>query len=330
MASSRSTSRPPLYPLHLTPVMHTRVWGGRRLHDDLHKPLPTAAPYGESWEVHDTASVANCHLSGSTLSELLQTYGADLVGTACATAHGVPLLVKFLDAAEWLSVQVHPNDQQAAALDHEPRGKTESWYVVAADPGAQMIFGVQPGLPADEIADAIARGQLESLLIYQSVQAGDVLHVTPGTIHALGPGILIYEIQQSSDLTYRLHDWGRLGLDGQPRALHIEKGLAVVRTEQIPTIQHTADDTAPLVPIVACDYYTTQLHQFSDANGLRTTIALDDRFHLLTCIAGAADVIGGNIRTPMTVGQSVFVPAALESYTIEAADGARVLRSQQP
>src|SRR5690606_1721515 len=194
-------------------------------------------------------------------------YGTALCGQNNDPVLGMPLLAKFLDAADWLSVQVHPDDAQAQQYDGEPRGKTEAWYVVSAEPGAKLVIGVRPGTPHEEIAQAIRSNTLEELLVYAEVKAGDVLYVAAGTIHALGPGILVYEIQQSSDLTYRLYDWGRMGLDGKPRQLHIEKGIAVSNTSSLPTINHTGGDESAEVEIVRGPFFVTVLHQLNAQNG---------------------------------------------------------------
>jgi mannose-6-phosphate isomerase len=320
-----------LYPFLMQPALHTKVWGGRKLNTLLGKELPTDEPYGESWEVHDTAKIVNGALAGRTLGELLPLYGKDILGASNDPGLGVPLLLKFLDAAEWLSVQVHPNDAQAHDLENEPRGKAEAWYILDAEPGARIVIGVEPGTTREEMAKAIRENRLEDLLVYVQVEPGDVLFNSPGTIHALGPGIVIYEIQQSSDTTYRLYDWGRMGLDGKPRPLHIEKSLAVARTEALPRIKKTGNSTAPLVDIVRSEYFLTVLHQLSN-----NAVTLDTQglaFHLLTCIDGSAAVICGEENTPDCVivpfnkGETVFVPACLSAYQLTGQG--KVLRSSQ-
>ncbi len=317
-----------LYPLRLQPALHVKVWGGRRLHTVLGKALPTDEPYGESWELHDTATVADGPLTGRTLGDLLREYGTDLIGTGNDPADGFPLLAKLIDASEWLSVQVHPNDQQARELEGEPRGKTEAWYVLAAEPGARLVIGVQPGTPAAVLARAIHDGRLHNLLVYAEVGVGDVLFTPAGTIHALGPGLLIYEIQQSSDTTYRLYDWGRVGLDGQPRPLHIEKGLAVANLETLPVIRRTGDSALPVVDIVQCSYFHTLLHQLNPRNGARVALDTRGRFHALTCIEGTATVEAGGVRVELAAGQTALVPACIGAYTLSGT--ARVLRAFQP
>jgi mannose-6-phosphate isomerase len=314
----------------LEPSLHAKPWGGRRLATTLNKTLKTAEPYGESWELHDTAVVGNGAYAGQSLGQLLALLGTDLVGAGSDPAEGFPLLAKFLDANEWLSIQDHPDDEQARALEGEPRGKTEAWYIVAAEPGAQLVIGVQAGATREALAAAIRNNTLEQHLVYADVQAGDVLYMAAGAIHALGPGLVIYEIQQSSDTTYRLYDWGRMGLDGKPRALHIEKGLAVANLERLPEIRHTAGDESAVVDIVRSPFFYTVLHQLNARNGRSVALATDGRFHSLTCIEGAAVLQSAGGSTALAHGQTALLPAALGAYTLATNDHARVLLSAQP
>ncbi len=318
-----------LYPLLLNPALHIKVWGGRKLETLLHKALPTADPYGESWEMHDTATIANGALSGRPLGDVLAEYGRKLVGAANDPAEGLPLLVKFLDAADWLSVQLHPNDEQARQLEGEPRGKTEAWYVIAAEPDARLVIGLEPGTTPEQMAAAIQNNTLEDMLVYAGVKPGDVLFVRAGTIHALGPGLLTYEIQQSSDTTYRLYDWGRMGLDGKPRDLHIEKGKQVANLDSLPQIVHTGDNPAQVVEIVSAGYFTTLLYQLNDENG--EEISLDTggkRFHILTCIDGTATITAAGTGLTLDTGRTALIPASTGAYTLSGP--ARVLSSFQP
>jgi mannose-6-phosphate isomerase len=278
--------------------------------------------------MHDTATVANGPLAGRALHDLLPEYGSDLVGPDNDPAAGFPLLAKILDASEWLSVQLHPNDDQAQKLEGEPRGKTEAWYVIDAEPDAQLVIGLQPGTTPDQMAAAIQHNTLEDLLVYAEVVAGDVLFVRAGTIHALGPGLLVYEIQQSSDTTYRLYDWGRMGLDGQPRALHIDKGKQVANLDTLPTIVHTSGDTGQTVDIVREQYFTTLLYQINPANGQRLTLDTGGQcFHILTCIDGTATVTAGQTQLALEKGRTALVPACLGAYVLEGR--AKVLCSYQ-
>lgn len=319
------------YPLLMQPALHPRIWGGRKLAAVLNKALPDdGTPYGETWEIHDTAVIANGVYAGQTLGDVARAYGAEMLGAGVDPALGVPLLAKFLDAEAWLSVQVHPNDEQAAALEGDPRGKTEAWIVLHAEPGAQLIIGVQPGTSREALAAAIQTGHVTDLLVYAPVTRGDVLFLAANTIHALGPGILIYEIQESSDLTYRLYDWGRLGLDGTPRALHIEKGVAVANTAALPIITRIDWDTPGDQMVIDCAYFRTMLHALVSSESRACTTK--GRPHLLTCVEGEIDITlesdAGNAVVALGVGGSAFIPAAGGIYAMRAgAAGAKILRA---
>ena len=318
-----------LYPLLLEPSLHTKVWGGRKLETVMGKSLPSANPYGESWELHDTATVANGPLAGQTLATLLAEYGTALVGHANDPAAGFPLLAKFLDANDWLSIQVHPNNEQAAELEGEPRGKTEAWIVLHAEEGAQLVVGVQPGTSREDMAAAIRAGTLEEIVVYADVRAGDVLLLDANTVHALGPGIIIYEIQQSSDTTYRLYDWNRVGLDGKPRNLHIEKGVAVSNVDFVPQIKRFGHRANPVVTLVENEYFKTNLHHLNAGDGVATTsIQTHGKFHALTCTRGEATVAADGTMLTLTLGQTALIPASVAGYKLTGTGD--VLRSWQP
>jgi mannose-6-phosphate isomerase len=234
----------------------------------------------------------------------------------------MPLLVKILDANDWLSVQVHPDDAQARRLESDPRGKTEAWIVLAADPGARLVIGLRPGTTHEAAAEAIREGNLESLLVSAEVQAGDVLYIAANTIHALGPGLLIYEIQQSSDITYRMYDWNRLGLDGKPRPLHVDKALEVSSFGALPTIQHAMITDGELL---SGPYFVTWQHKLI---GNPVTLSTEGHFHTLTCIEGETTIEANGHTERLAAGQTALIPAALEGFTMSG--HGRVLRSFQP
>ena len=310
----------PLYPFKLEPALHVKVWGGRRLADLMGKPLPTTEPYGESWELHDTALIANGPLRGASLGELTREFGADLLGAGNDPADGIPLLAKLIDASDWLSIQVHPNDEQARELESQPRGKTEAWVILHAEPGAQLVIGLRTGATREQMAEAIRRNQLEALLVYSEVKSGDVFTIPANTIHALGPGILVYEIQQASDVTYRLYDWGRLGLDGQPRELHIEKSLLVADLESLPRLRQPESEL-----LVDGDYFRTWRHALA-GDALR--IATNSRFHSLTCIAGHLQVASDEQNEiSLSIGETGMIPACIPSFVIRG-EGT-ILRASQ-
>ena len=308
-----------LYPLKLKPTLHVKVWGGSRLNTLLDKPLPSDEPYGESWEMHDTSTVANGPLFGKTLRELTETYGATLIGNDNDPEHGFPLLAKFIDADQWLSIQVHPNDEQALELEGEPRGKSEAWIVVHAEAGARLVVGLHSGASQD-VAKAIRDDRLEAYVRYARARKGDVLNIPANTIHALGPGLLVYEIQQSSDTTYRLYDWGRMGLDGQPRKLHIDKGLQVANLDLAPEVEHPANDL-----IVDGDFFMTWRHQLKNDELNFNTLGC---FQALTCLEGKIRATAsGHEPLDLAKGETGLIPACFDDFDLSGPG--TVLRSCQ-
>ncbi len=228
-----------LYPLTFTPALRDYIWGGRNLEKLYGRRLPPG-PSAESWEIsgHPNAPTAvdAGPLAGQSLPAVLEAYQADLVGTrgGWALERGkFPLLIKLLDAEKRLSVQVHPTDDFALAHENGELGKTEMWFILQARPGAQLILGLRPNITPAAFRQAIADNALEACLHHLPVQAGDAVFLPSGTVHAMLEGIVAAEIQQNSDTTYRVYDWGRVGSDGQPRPLHVEKALAVINFQQV-------------------------------------------------------------------------------------------------
>jgi mannose-6-phosphate isomerase len=228
-----------LYPLTFTPVLKDYIWGGRNL-ERLGRTLPPAGVIAESWEIaaHEdgTSIVNNGRFAGLSLTQLHVELGIDLIGRRCAWAQErgkFPLLVKLLDASRHLSVQVHPSDEYALAHEGNELGKTEMWVVLDAEPGAEVILGVTSGTTPGAFREAIVDGRLEPFLHHISVQAGDHICVPAGSLHAIMGGLLIAEIQQNSNTTYRVYDWNRVGPNGNPRPLHIDKAMDVINFAQI-------------------------------------------------------------------------------------------------
>jgi len=319
-----------LYPMLITPQLKTRPWGGRNLATEFGKALPDDQPYGETWELHDTCTVANGALVGRTIADLLAEYGAALVGAGNDLSEGFPLLVKLLDAHQWLSIQDHPNDEQAQALENEPRGKNEAWYFLRAEPGSKLVLGVKPGATREALAEAIHDNRLEAMVAFAEVQPDDSVFMAAGTIHALGPGLMIYEIQQSSDTTYRLYDWGRMGLDGKPRELHIDKGLQVANLGAPPEIHYTGDVSGQRAPIFETPYFITERYSLNEINGITAHLNTHGAFHSLTCIEGSARVESAAGDVDFSLGQTVLIPAVLGAYSLTTDDQARILLSKQP
>lgn len=228
-----------LYPLQFKPILKSAIWGGRRL-AKFGRPLPPGAVVSESWEIaaHEDGmtTVINGAFAGRTLPELLALLGEDLVGSQYrwALERGkFPLLIKLLDAHQRLSLQVHPQDAYAMAHEGNELGKSEMWVVLAADPGAAVVYGLARQVTPEALARAVASDDLESYLHVLPIRAGDHICVPSGTLHAILKGSVILEVQQNSNTTYRVYDWGRVGSDGQRRELHLQKALDVIRFDQI-------------------------------------------------------------------------------------------------
>ena len=230
-APANTMTKPHMHPLLFAPIYRRYIWGGRRFASTLGRELPPGDDYAESWELVDRGAdqsvVAAGPLVGSTLGDLVRTRGEEIVGRH-APLPAFPLLFKFLDASHDLSVQVHPDDARAGRLTPPDRGKTEAWYVIDAAPGSRIYAGLRAGTTRDTLAAALRAGRCGDVLHSFEPRSGDCIFIPAGTVHAIGAGLMVAEIQQSSDITYRLHDWNRVGPDGKPRAMHVEAGLEAV------------------------------------------------------------------------------------------------------
>jgi len=314
-------------PLKFTPILKDKIWGGRRL-GRMYGADASRRLIGEAWLVDESAVVAEGPQAGTSLREVARADPAGVMGSRAAGGRqDFPLLVKLLDADDVLSVQVHPDDAYAQAREGLPFGKCEVWLVLEAEPGASIIHGFRRRLTRDELRRAIAEGRLVDEMQQVEVKAGDVVLNTPGTVHALGKGMLIYELQQSSDLTYRLYDWGRLS-DGVPRPLHIEQSIEV--SDLQPFAAHKIQPVAFHEPgltraiLSACRYFAAELltlHTASAACDERTDGAT---FHILTALNGQALLRCGSeaAATALRQGESALIPADLGAYVLQADGGA--------
>src|SRR6266404_6184934 len=219
-----------LYPLTFQPLLKQRVWGGRKLEQLYQKPLPPGVPIGESWEISDrpddASVITNGPLAGKDLHWLVEHHREELLGSTKLQHGRFPLLVKILDAEQKLSLQVHPPADKAARLGGEP--KTEMWYIADAAPGAELYVGLKRGVTRDQFAEKVRSGTVADCFHRIGVKSGDAMFLPSGRVHAIGAGLVIFEIQQNSDTTYRVFDWNRVGLDGKPRELHIPQSLASI------------------------------------------------------------------------------------------------------
>ena len=304
--------------LLLTPQYRSYVWGGHRLR-------PGAERTAEVWVVHETNLVANGPLAGHSLAEVSAQMGADLLGRRLSEHTGLrfPLLIKLLDCAAWLSLQVHPNNEQAVRLEGAGNfGKTEAWYILEAEAGAELLGGLRPGTTPDELVQAIQGGTLLGKMLRLAVQAGDTLFIPAGMIHALGPGLLVYEVQQVSDITYRVYDWDRPASDGRP--LHLEKSIAVANPQAVGAVapgRQLADGERR--QLVACDFFTLDV-----LAGERHPAALDtggESFHAVTVIEGQALVEGDGWQQPLTRFETAVIPAACGTYRLRPVGAMKAL-----
>jgi mannose-6-phosphate isomerase len=321
-------------PLVLRPLYRRYLWGGRRFATALGRELPPGDDYAESWELVDRGGdqsvVAAGLLAGTTLGTLVRERGDELLGRHAPRA-AFPLLFKFLDACSDLSVQVHPDDARAARLTPPDFGKTEAWYVVAAEPGSRIYVGLKSGVDAAAFAAAVRAGRCAEVLHAFEPRAGDCVFVPAGTVHAIGAGLLVAEIQQSSDVTYRLHDWGRTGSDGRPRPLHVEAGLeATTRMGPVAPVRPVATDDPAVHRLVTSDYFL--LDEVDPAGGW--AVGGDDRCHFLAVISGRIHFADHWGLPPLSHGGCCLLPAAAgrQELVAEPAGGrqARLLHVALP
>jgi len=295
-----------------------RVWGGNRLQTLFNKPVPSGTPIGEAWLISDHPTcesvVKDGPCRGMTLRQLVQHDPDALLGIRPRlTPDGrFPLLLKLLDACDVLSVQVHPDDACALKLGEPDGGKTEMWLVLDAEPGSKIICGLDPSITHDGLAKAVSDGSIEKLLIQFEAHEGMSVFVPAGTVHALGAGSVVAEIQQNSDLTYRLYDWNRLGTDGQPRALHVEKALKAIHFGA-PKSEVKEQEEGVLA---SCSYFAAELVRVEEHFKRAIHGAT---FHIALCTAGTltfVDLVDDVDGTSLHVGEALLVPGAHQAFEV--------------
>jgi mannose-6-phosphate isomerase len=301
---------PPLYPLVFRPVFKRYLWGGRRLGTVLGKPIGEGNDYAESWEIadheHGQSIVANGPLAGASLHELVTTRGEELLGRHHPQSR-FPLIFKYLDCQRDLSVQVHPDDAAAANLTPPDLGKTEAWVVLHAEPGSRIYAGLKAGCDKAKLRAALAEGSIEQWLHSFEPQEGDCVFIPAGTVHALGAGLLVAEIQQASDTTYRLYDWGRLGPDGKPRELHVEPSLAAIDYSAVHMAPQQPKTPGEAECLVACDEFVFNRRTLRD----EMTFNLDNAFDMLSVLEGEVIVEAEPGSVTLARGQTILLPACL-------------------
>ena len=309
-----------LYPIKFKSLLKERIWGGKDL-QNYGKKITSTEPIGESWEISgvagDVSVVANGALKGNTLQELIEIYMGELVGDKVYNQFGdeFPLLIKLIDAQDNLSVQVHPDDELSKTR-HNAYGKTEMWYVVDHKPGAELLLGFNQEVDKAKYMNFLEKGELDKLLCKVPVQKNDAFFIPAGTIHAIGSGMLIAEIQQTSDITYRVFDFNRTDAKGNPRELHTDLAIDAIEYK----VRNDYDVTKQpvdnkLVELVSCQYFTTNTLQI---NGSAEFDVVDrDSFTIYMCLDGSAKIITDKGEETITKGESILIPAIVSTVTFE-------------
>lgn len=309
------------YPIKFYPILKEKIWGGNKIVTKLNKKS-ALINIGESWELSDVEDnvsiVSNGGLKGKSLRELLETHKAKLIGEKNYGQFGnnFPLLIKFIDAKEDLSVQVHPNDTLAKKL-HNSFGKTEMWYIMQADKNSKLVVGFNKEITPDQYLNYVAEKKIPSILNYENVKAGDAFFIEPGTVHTIGAGILLAEIQQTSDITYRIYDWDRVDDDGDPRTLHTDLAVEAINfSDKIETKRKYSTFINSLNTIVKCDYFNTNFIHVIGQKEL--DYSQTDSFVVFMCVQGKAKIsMGVNIEI-INYGETVLIPATAEKVDIES------------
>jgi mannose-6-phosphate isomerase len=303
------------YPLQFQPIFKDRIWGGTKLKTVLNKPI-TSSITGESWELStvdgDESVIANGEFAGKSLTAFIDAFPNEVLGTKVFKIFGkqFPLLFKYLDAREDLSIQVHPNDQLASAR-HNSFGKTEMWYVLQADAGSSIIVGFKKDSNSAEYIENLNGKTLLSLLDTIPVEVGDVFFLETGTVHAIGAGLLIAEIQQTSDITYRLYDFDRVDADGNTRALHIDLALDAINYDKIDAKRSYQKHENTSNEMVDCNYFTTNYIPLSGTMKFEK----DGRsFHVYMCTEGDFTITQENVPYHYKKGDTILMPAAISIF----------------
>ncbi len=327
-----------LYPLTFDPIFKPKIWGGRKLQSLLGKSLPADVPIGESWEIadleDDQSVVSDGPAKGKTIHEMMDLWGDDLLGAAAPFEGRFPLLIKYLDANEMLSVQVHPDKAMAQRLGGRIRIKNETWYVVAAEPGGHIYRGVREGVDAAALQAAIEENRVEELLNKIPVRAGHAYYLPSGTIHALGAGVVVAEVQTPSDITYRVYDWDRVEAStGKPRTLHIDEAMQCVSFDTSPIagedVHHIASVWTSQTTLIRCESFA--LDRVRMAAGVDQAIPTDG-FMIWMVLDGQVSIRCDDYAEPFTfgAGQTILIPAGIKGARVESIESSMWLEASLP
>jgi mannose-6-phosphate isomerase len=320
-----------LYPLKFKTIYKDKIWGGQKISTYLHKDFGDLPNCGETWEISgvksDVSVVDGGALEGQSLADLLEQYKEELVGKAVYERFGniFPLLVKFIDANEDLSIQVHPDDELAKKR-HNSFGKTEMWYVIEADPGSSLIAGFSEEVNEQIYVDKLNSGHLTDILNREDVKAGDVFFLPAGRVHTIGKGLLIAEIQQTSDITYRIYDFDRVDDKGNKRELHTEEALAAIDYKKYPNYR---TDYTPQknedVHLVSCPYFTTNLLDYTKS--VSKDYSNLDSFVIHVCLEGSYEIKYNGESYPVKMGECLLVPNSVNEVEFSTTTGFKILES---
>ena len=320
-----------LYPLKFKTIFKDKIWGGDKIKTLLEKDFSPLPNCGETWEISgvksDVSIVSNGVLSGKSLAEILENYKEELVGKSVYERFGdtFPLLIKFIDANEDLSIQVHPNDELAKKR-HDSFGKTEMWYVIQADEGSSLISGFNQKVDKEKYLKKFNAGHLTDILNKEKVAAGDVFFLPAGRVHTIGKGLLIAEIQQTSDITYRIYDFDRLDDKGQKRELHVEEALDAIDFKHYDSYKtkYKSQKNEP-VALVQCPYFTTNLLEYQKS-AFRDYATLDS-FVIHICLEGSYILRYAAEEIPVNMGDCILLPATMKDVELFTNNGFKILES---
>jgi mannose-6-phosphate isomerase len=306
-----------IYPLQFEPILKERIWGGEKLNSVLNKPI-TSKSTGESWEIStvegDVSVISNGTLKGISLNEIIGNFPKEVLGTAVFEKFGkqFPLLFKYLDAKTDLSIQVHPNDELAKKR-HNSFGKTEMWYIMQADKGSRIIVGFKNNSNAKEYVSHLENNTLLALLEEVKVKTGDVFFLETGTVHAIGAGLLVAEIQQTSDITYRLYDFDRVDSEGNKRELHVELALDAINYNKVETQKKYNKQENVSNEMVNCPYFTTNyLNIAGEINVSKSATS----FTVYMCAEGEFQLEFNRVQYHYSKGDTVLIPAAMTDFNL--------------
>ena len=309
-----------LYPLKFTPILKDKIWGGSKLSTVLKKES-NSQQLGESWEISDvegdTSIISNGIYKGKSLKWLLEQSAYDVLGEKNTEVFGAkfPLLIKFIDAKEDLSIQLHPNDELASER-HNSFGKTEMWYVMQADKDANLIVGFNRDMNAKTYLEHLENKTLPEILNFEPVKNGDTFFIEVGRVHAIGAGVLLAEIQQTSDITYRVYDWDRVDDQGQSRELHNDLAIDAIDFNMPDNFKVDYSKTKNQSnKMVSCPYFTTS---FIDLQGDLNKENRNDSFVIYICVEGEANIIYKDVYYSLKAGETILLPASLKTYQLSA------------